>query len=350
MASTNAIAVASSVMMLIVSAACSAAEPQTKDDAVPQVDVMQAETGTPQETPPTTGNAQEVPEQPASGQSGAPQATTTEATPQEAVPDQPASGQPTAPQAPQPETAGTTPQQPPAPATADQATPVAPTEPAPGSDVIDPSTYVPKTEHDNTPWRFNMTQGGRSMTADEFDAWLKKRGVRVATGKAATPVVQNCPTPEGDKGDQDGDGIINCLDQCPTSEAGQTIGPDGCPVPVSIDLKGVTFAYDKASLSNDAKVVLGEAVEILQRHSSLKVEVAGHTDARGADKYNQLLSERRARAVYDYLVERGIDRSRLIGPTGFGESRPIVPNQKPDGSDDPDGRAKNRRVELNIQN
>lgn len=49
----------------------------------------------------------------------------------------------------------------------------------------DPAAYQPKTEHDNTPWRFNMSQGGRRMTADEFDAWMKARGVRIATGKPA---------------------------------------------------------------------------------------------------------------------------------------------------------------------
>ena len=223
---------------------------------------------------------------------------------------------------------------------------VTPSDPAP----TDPATYVPKTEHDNTPWRFNMQEGGQSMSADKFDDWMKQRGVRVATGKPAIPLVQNCPTPEGDKADSDGDGIINCLDLCPASEAGQTIGPDGCPVPVSIDLKGVTFAYDKADLGAEAKAVLAEALEILQRYPDLKVEVAGHTDSRGDAKYNQALSERRAKAVYDYLVENGIDKTRLIGPVGFGEMRPLVPNQKPDGSDDPEGRAKNRRTELNIQN
>ncbi|MGH8074761.1 MAG: OmpA family protein, partial [Lysobacter sp.] len=227
--------------------------------------------------------------------------------------------------------------------------------PIPGSGTVAggvtaPAAYVPRTEHDNTPWRFNMQQEGQSMSADKFDDWMKAKGVRVATGKPATPLVQNCPTPEGDKGDSDGDGIINCLDLCPASEAGQTIGPDGCPVPVSIDLKGVTFGYDKATLGADAKAVLGEALEILQRYPDLKVEVAGHTDSRGDAKYNQSLSERRAKAVYDYLVESGIDKARLIGPVGFGEMRPLVPNQKPDGSDDPDGRAKNRRTELNIQN
>jgi OOP family OmpA-OmpF porin len=219
---------------------------------------------------------------------------------------------------------------------------------APG--VVDPKTYVPKTEHDNTPWRFNMTQGGKSMTAEEFDQWLKQRGVRVATGKPTKPLVQNCPTPEGDRGDSDGDGIINCLDQCPGSQAGQTIGPDGCPVPVSIDLQGVTFAYDKAILTKDATTVLDEAIKILKEHEALKVEVAGHTDSRGDPAYNQKLSERRAKAVYDYLVKNGIDKARLIGPVGFGESRPLVPNQNPDGSDNPANRAKNRRTELNIQN
>lgn len=235
------------------------------------------------------------------------------------------------------------------PAEASAAAASAPQAPA-AAERQDPAAYTPKTEHDNTPWRFDMQQDGRNMTAEEFDAWMKSRGVRVATGKPAVPRSQTCPTPDGDRGDSDGDGVINCLDRCPDSQAGQTIGPDGCPVPVSIDLKGVTFGYDTAELSAEATAVLDEAVEILRRHPSLTVEVAGHTDSRGAADYNQRLSERRAQAVYDYLVENGIDRSRLLGPKGFGETRPLVPNQNPDGSDNPEGRASNRRVELNIQN
>ena len=54
--------------------------------------------------------------------------------------------------------------------------------PTPGSGIIDPATYKPKTEFDNTPWRFNMSQNGKQMTADEFSAWMKARGVRVAKG------------------------------------------------------------------------------------------------------------------------------------------------------------------------
>jgi hypothetical protein len=63
--------------------------------------------------------------------------------------------------------------------------------PTPASGVIDPATYKPKTEFDNTPWRFNMSQDGKRMTADEFSAWMKARGVRVAKGgmPAAVPAV-----------------------------------------------------------------------------------------------------------------------------------------------------------------
>jgi len=159
------------------------------------------------------------------------------------------------------------------------------------------------------------------------------------------PVAPNCADM-----DDDGDGVNNCDDKCPGSQAGQTIGPDGCPVPVSIDLKGVNFDFDKSTLRPDAVAILNEAAEILKRYPELKVEVAGHTDSVGSDAYNQGLSERRARAVYDYLTSNGVDASRLAGPNGYGESRPIAPNTNEDGSDNPEGRARNRRTELNVQN
>jgi len=54
---------------------------------------------------------------------------------------------------------------------------------APAPVVAAPDAYVPKTEHDNSPWRFDMSQNGRRMTADEFDAWMKAKGIRIATGK-----------------------------------------------------------------------------------------------------------------------------------------------------------------------
>ena len=63
--------------------------------------------------------------------------------------------------------------------------PAVATEPPERQPAVDAETYQPKTKHDNTPYRFNMEQNGKRMTADEFDAWMKARGVRVATGEPA---------------------------------------------------------------------------------------------------------------------------------------------------------------------
>ncbi len=190
---------------------------------------------------------------------------------------------------------------------------------------------------------------------DWFGDVLASVGVVIPLGPAAAapapapapvaPVAPSCADL-----DDDGDGVNNCNDKCPNSQAGQIIGPDGCPAPISIDLKGVNFDYDKATLRPDAVGILGEAAEILKRYPELRVEVAGHTDSKGTDAYNQKLSERRAKAVYDYLANNGVAASRLVGPVGYGESRPIAPNTNADGSDNPEGRAKNRRTELNVQN
>ncbi|SDW59844.1 OmpA family protein, partial [Lysobacter enzymogenes] len=114
-----------------------------------------------------------------------------------------------------------------------------------------------------------------------------------------------------------------------------------------IDLKGVNFDFDKATLRPDAVAILNEAAEILKRNPSLRVEVAGHTDLCGKDAYNQKLSERRAKAVYDFLTSNGVDAGRLAGPVGYGESRPLeqTPQTLPGCKSE-----KNRRTELNAQN
>jgi OOP family OmpA-OmpF porin len=90
--------------------------------------------------------------------------------------------------------------------------------------------------------------------------------------------------------------------------------------------------------------ILDEAISILGKYPELKVAVAGHTDSVGDEAYNQGLSERRARTVYDYLTGHGIGAARLVGPQGFGESKPI------DSNDTKEGRARNRRTELDVQN
>jgi OOP family OmpA-OmpF porin len=189
-------------------------------------------------------------------------------------------------------------------------------------------------------------------TEDWFGDVLASVGVVIPLGPEPAAPVAPAPAPAPSAPncadlDDDGDGVNNCDDKCPGSQAGQTIGPDGCPVPVSIDLKGVNFDFDKATLRPDAVQILQEATQILQRYPELRVEVAGHTDLCGSDQYNQQLSDRRARAVYEYLTSNGIDASRLAGPVGYGESRPLepTPQELPACKNE-----RNRRTELNVQN
>ena len=182
--------------------------------------------------------------------------------------------------------------------------------------------------------------------SDTFTDLLAQMTVLVKLGDLPAPVVPEEPKPQVTCADldDDGDGVNNCDDKCPGSVAGQAIGPDGCAVPLTIDLKGVNFDFDQATLRPDAVTILNEAIDILKKYPQLRVEVAGHTDSVGTDAYNQGLSERRARTVFDYLTSNGVDASRLNGPTGYGEARPI------DTNDTAEGRAKNRRTELNVQN
>jgi len=184
---------------------------------------------------------------------------------------------------------------------------------------------------------------------DWFGDVLASVGVVIPLGAPAAAAVV-APSPAGKTCadlDDDGDGVNNCDDKCPDSQAGQTIGPDGCPAPVSIDLQGVNFNFDKATLRPDAISILAEATQILKRYPELRVEVAGHTDQCGKDAYNQKLSERRARAVYDYLTTNGVSASRLSGPIGYGESRPLEDK----GQAFPACKSEtNRRTELNVQN
>ncbi len=112
-----------------------------------------------------------------------------------------------------------------------------------------------------------------------------------------------------------------------------------------IRISNIQFEYNKADLKGNAFRILDRVIELLERYPHYKVSIEGHTDSRGSDEYNLKLSLKRAESVYKYLVENGIEPERLF-VHGWGESRPIAPNENPDGSDNPEGRAKNRRVEF----
>ena len=119
---------------------------------------------------------------------------------------------------------------------------------------------------------------------------------------------------------------------------------------IKIALSGdILFDFDTDTLRPDAFPTLEKVAEVLSQYPDAPVVIEGHTDSKGKEKYNQDLSERRANSVKDWLVRNaGADGGR-IETTGWGEAKPAVPNEKPDGSDDPDGRQQNRRVEITIK-
>lgn len=110
------------------------------------------------------------------------------------------------------------------------------------------------------------------------------------------------------------------------------------------------FEFDKAELSPTAEANLVKAADAIRRAGAGPISVVGHTDAKGEEAYNLALSQRRAEAVAAWLRGQVGVRQREISVSGKGESAPVAPNARPDGSDDPDGRGRNRRVELVIAN
>ncbi len=108
-----------------------------------------------------------------------------------------------------------------------------------------------------------------------------------------------------------------------------------------IVLENIFFDFDKSVLLPQSFVELKKLTEILNKYPQMCIELSGHTDSKGKDRYNQTLSEQRAKAVYDYLISKGIDKERLEYK-GYGAKQPIADNSTDEG------RAKNRRVEFKI--
>ena len=116
---------------------------------------------------------------------------------------------------------------------------------------------------------------------------------------------------------------------------------------IRIDMSAdVLFDFDKATLSEKAQDSLQQAASIIREKAKGRVRIDGHTDAKGDDRYNLRLSERRATAVKTWFVEKAGLPSNRLATHGYGEQRPVTSNTKPDGADDPEGRQKNRRVEI----
>jgi outer membrane protein OmpA-like peptidoglycan-associated protein len=119
---------------------------------------------------------------------------------------------------------------------------------------------------------------------------------------------------------------------------------------VTVLVTDVLFDFDSDALTPAGAQAVGQIADIVQRHAPTNELICeGHTDGFGTEAYNFDLSLRRARRVADALAAAGIAAGR-ISSQGLGKSRPLTTETKPDGSDDPEGRARNRRVEVVIAN
>jgi OOP family OmpA-OmpF porin len=136
--------------------------------------------------------------------------------------------------------------------------------------------------------------------------------------------------------DSDSDGVNDCIDQCPDTPRGVKVNNVGCWV-----LTNVHFDTDKAIIKPISYPELEGVVRVFKENPRLRVEVDGHTDSQGSAAHNLGLSQRRAAAVREFIISRGVAADRLT-TQGFGLTKPIADNATAEG------RALNRRVELRV--
>ena len=145
--------------------------------------------------------------------------------------------------------------------------------------------------------------------------------------------------------DTDRDGVVDSRDNCPDTTANLAVDSDGCPILEVAQRRQelrVNFDYDRSEVKTQYDSEITDFAEFMEVYGNTNVVIEGHTDNRGSDEYNQALSERRANAVRDELVnENGISSNR-VSTVGYGEARPVSTNNTDAG------RAENRRIEAVI--
>ena|SRR5438876_11976999 len=118
---------------------------------------------------------------------------------------------------------------------------------------------------------------------------------------------------------------------------------------IKISLQGeILFDFDKSNIRPTAESTLAQVAKMIGSYAKATVLIEGYTDAKGSDSYNARLSDRRAVSVKNWFTKHGV-AANSMQTHGWGAAKAVAPNAHPDGSDDPDGRQKNRRVEITIR-
>ncbi|MDH4944276.1 OmpA family protein [Sulfurimonas sp. C5] len=138
--------------------------------------------------------------------------------------------------------------------------------------------------------------------------------------------------------DIDKDGVVNAQDICPNTPLGAQVNDEGCPKEVTLN---INFATNSAKIKDSSSTLLDEYAKFLTTYTNYSAHIVGHTDSRGAAAYNKKLSEKRAEAVVQALIARGVDTKQLSWE-GMGEEQPIADNKTSEG------RSQNRRIEAQL--
>lgn len=118
---------------------------------------------------------------------------------------------------------------------------------------------------------------------------------------------------------------------------------------IKVELSGdVLFDFDRWDIRPEAEPVLQKVADVIKQYPNASVLIVGYTDSKGSDSYNLKLSQKRAESVKGWLAKKGGIRGDIT-TRGLGEANPVAPNENPDGSDNPEGRQKNRRVEITVK-
>ena len=138
--------------------------------------------------------------------------------------------------------------------------------------------------------------------------------------------------------DDDHDDVVNSADICPNTPAGEAVNSDGCPATVALNIH---FENNSAAIKADSNARLDTYANFLKKHANYSAKIVGYTDSRGSKSYNKKLSLRRATAVMQALVARGVNSEQLTA-AGMGEANPVADNATAEG------RAQNRRIEAEL--
>ncbi len=178
---------------------------------------------------------------------------------------------------------------------------------------------------------------GKLVKASEVQSDAGVQGLVDYIFPGETHVAAPPPPPPPTVKDSDGDGVMNPDDECPGTLRGAKVDSRGCWV-----IENIRFASGSAVIDSQYYPDLDNIVSVLKHNPGVEVVVEGHTDSQGDEAMNQQLSQKRAQAVVDYLVDKGVDASR-ISASGKGESMPIADNSTAEG------RAQNRRIEISVK-